>query len=62
MTVGGFCKNIVMVDILACLLVIKSPIPNNDLGACTIKNYGFVMYGLRNKLECLSKPVKGTDN
>jgi len=30
--------------------------------ACTIKHYGSVMYGFYNKLVCLSKQRKVTDN
>ncbi len=30
-------------------------------GACTIK-HGFLIYGFRSKLVCLSKPMKMTDN
>jgi hypothetical protein len=33
------------------------------IGACTIKQYGFVMFGFHNKLMCLSlsKSVEVTD-
>ncbi len=39
----------------------NTPIPR-ETGACTTKNYGFVNYVLRSKLECLFKQMKVTDN
>jgi hypothetical protein len=31
-------------------------------GVCTIKNYESVIYGFRNKVLCLYKPLKKTNN